>query len=158
PLLKKASELEPNDADVQLKLGEIYLSGRQYNQAQEAAQQVLQKQPGQEQALLLLADAAVTPEDIEETRKQIENLRGSDQDRAGCRLALGALALKQKDEARAENEFKAALQLNPKSDAAHSALAILYLSRKDTQAADQALKTAADVSPSRPILRLRYAD
>src|SRR5262249_13230105 len=92
PLLKKSAELEPNHADVQLRLGEIYLAGRQYSQARDAAQFVLAKQPAQEQALLLLADASVAAEEIEETRKQVESLRGNDQDRPGYHLALGALA------------------------------------------------------------------
>ena len=58
PLLKKAAELQPEDLELQLKLGTTLLLGGDREQARDAALQVLEKQPGQEQALLLLADAS----------------------------------------------------------------------------------------------------
>src|SRR5215471_4155749 len=51
-LLKKAAELQPDGADIQSQLGLIYLAGRDYTQARDAASQVLEKQPDNEQALL----------------------------------------------------------------------------------------------------------
>ena len=55
-------------------------------------------------------------------------------------------------------EFKAALNLDPKSSEVYAALATLYWSRKDLKEADQAFKTAADLAPLRSPMRLRYAD
>src|SRR5262249_21912576 len=127
-------------------------------QARDAALLVLEKQPGDEQALLLLANGAVTPADIEETRKQIDDLRSRDQDRPGYHLALGTLNLGQKNLAEAENEFKAALELDPKSSAAFTALGILYEGRNDGKAAEEAFKTAAELSPLRSPNRVRYID
>src|SRR5262245_54511705 len=150
PLLKKSAELRPDDLAVQLKLAQIYFAGRDYQQARDSAIQILDKQPGYEEALMLLVDATNAPEDMEETRKLVENLRDRDQDRAGYHLARGALDLRQKkDEASAEREFKEALELDPRSSAAHLALGNLYLSRQDLNAADQAFKTAADLAPPR---------
>src|SRR5262249_30040258 len=54
PLLKKFVDLQPDDPETQLKLGTIYLAVRDYTQARETASQVLEKQPGNGQALLLL--------------------------------------------------------------------------------------------------------
>jgi Tfp pilus assembly protein PilF len=71
---------------------------------------------------------------------------------------LGTLDLRQKGETRAEGEFKSALQLDPKSGAAHAALGLLYWSRNDLKAAEQEFKTAADLAPLRSPMRLRYAD
>src|SRR5262249_4526150 len=62
------------------------------------------------------------------------------------------------DDTRAESEFRAALTLDPKSAEAHLALALLYLSRKDVKAAGEEFKAAADLSPQRSPLRLRYVD
>jgi tetratricopeptide (TPR) repeat protein len=157
-LLKKSAERQPDDLELQLKLGLTYLSARDYKQARDAALRILEKQPGNEQALLLLTDTAVAPNELEETRKTVENLRGQDQDRPGYHLALGMLDLRQKEEGRAENEFKIALNLDPKSAVAYMALGNLYWSRQDLKAADQAFKTAADLSPTRSPIRLRYAD
>jgi tetratricopeptide (TPR) repeat protein len=158
PLLTKAAELRPEDPQVQLKMGQAYLSVQDFPHAREAALRVLGTRQGDENALLLLADAAVAPNDIEETRKVLESLREKDTDRPGYHLALGQLALRQNDPARAESEFKAAQQLDPNSSAVHFSWANLYLIRKDLKAADQALKAAADLSPLRSFRRMRYAD
>jgi len=158
PLLKQAAEMRPDDVDVQLKFGQTLLFLREYTQARDSAQQILDKQPANEQALLLLADSATTPDEIIESRKFVENLREKDQDRAAYLVALGALNLRQKAEARAEAEFKAALDLDPKSSGAYAALGTLYWSRNDLKAADESFKTAADLSPLRSPMRLRYLD
>src|SRR5215510_4646181 len=69
PLLKKSSELQPDDPEIQVKLAATFLSVGAYAEARDAAQQVLDKQPGNEQALLLLVDASRQPDDIEDARK-----------------------------------------------------------------------------------------
>jgi putative PEP-CTERM system TPR-repeat lipoprotein len=158
PLLKRSAEFAPNDPEVQLKLCASLLSARQYQQARDAALLVLDKQPGNEQALVLLAGTAVAREDVEETKKLVETLRGTDQDRAGYHLALGRLALRQQEEATAESEFKAAVKLDPKSAEAYASLANLYWARNDLAAAEQNFKAAAEVSPLRSPLRVRYAE
>jgi tetratricopeptide (TPR) repeat protein len=159
PLLKQAAERLPDEQEVQLKLGLTLLVLRQFAEARDAALQVLDKEPGQDQALLLLADTAVAPvSNIDETRSLIESLRAKDRDRPGYHLALGTLDLRQKEETRAEGEFKSALQLDPKSGVAHAALGLLYWSRNDLKAAEQEFKTAADLAPLRSPMRLRYAD
>ena len=156
--LKKSSELQPDDPEIQLKLGLSILALGDYTQARDAAMQVLEKQPGQEQALLLLVDASRTPDAIEDARKLVQSLREKDQDRSHYHLALGALALRQNDQARAEAEFKAALNLDSKSSEVYAALAPVYWSRKDLKEADQAFKAAADLAPLRSPMRVRYAD
>jgi Flp pilus assembly protein TadD len=149
PLLKKAAELSPEDPEVQLDFGLSNLTLGAFQQARDAALTILDKEPGNEQAVLLLANAAVTAADIVETRKRIEDYRRRDQDRPGFHLAFGTLDLRRKDEARAESEFKAALDLDPNSSAALKALGILYQGRNDLKAADEAFKKAANLSSLR---------
>jgi tetratricopeptide (TPR) repeat protein len=158
PLLKKASELQPDDPEIQLKFATVLLSSGAYSAARDAAVQILEKQPANEQALLLLVDASRSPDDIENARKLVQSLREKDRDRLGYHLALGALDLRQKNEAGAESEFKAALNLDPKSSEVHAALGALYLSRNDLKEAGQAFKTAAELAPARSPMRVRYAD
>lgn len=159
PLLKKAAELQPEDQELQLKFGSTLLAvSGERAQARDIATLVLEKQPGEEQALLILADASRTSEEIEDAQKIISSLREKDQDRAGYHLAMGVLDLKRNDRARAESEFKAALNLDPKSSEAYVALGTLYWSRNDLKEADQAFKTAAEFAPLRSPMRLRYAD
>jgi tetratricopeptide (TPR) repeat protein len=157
-MLQKAAELQPDDADVQLNLGQSQLVQGHLQEAREAALRSLEKQPGGEGALVLLATAAARLNEVEEARQLIAGMRAKDHDRAGYHLALGLLALAQKDQAQAETEFNAALKLDPKSTAAYTVLGNLYWSRNDLKAADQAFKAAADLSsPSGPN-RLQYAD
>jgi tetratricopeptide (TPR) repeat protein len=158
PMLKKYSELQPDDAEVQGKFGLTLLAIGDYAQAREAALQALAKRPGDEQALLLLVDTARSPEEIEGTRKTIEDFRKSDQDRPSYHLALGSLDLRKADKARAEMEFKTAIDLNQKSGTPHAALGMLYWSNNDLKAADQAFKIAADLAPALSPLRMRYVD
>jgi tetratricopeptide (TPR) repeat protein len=157
-LLKKSSELEPDNPEIQLKLALLFLSVRDYTQARDAASKVLEKQPGNEQALLLFADASRTPDEIEDARKRIQSLREKDEDRSGYHLALGALDVHQNDQGRAESEFKTAVNLDPKSAEAHAALGAIYWSRNDLKEADQAFKTAVELAPPRSPARLRYVD
>ena len=158
PLLKKAVELQPDDIELQLNFGEALMATRDYQGARDAALHVLDKQPGRQEALVLLANTAAGLHDADETEKLIEGLRAKDHDRAGYHLAVGGLALQRNDQARAEAEFKAALQLEPKATAAHTALGNLYWSRNDLKAAEQAFKAAADAVPLRSPERVRYAD
>jgi tetratricopeptide (TPR) repeat protein len=170
--LQKAAGLEPENVDVQLKLGSTYLSIGKFKEAREAAMGILGKQPGHEKALLLLADASHAPEELQETQQLIEKLRQQNGDRAGYHQALGTLYLQQQDLTRAESEFRKALDLDPKSSAAHFALGNLYWNisamhlafdnpnwvRYDLTQADQAFQTAIELAPLRSAERLRYID
>lgn len=160
PLLKKASELTPADMQVQLRLGQARLTSREFELARVAALRVLDVEPGNEEAMLLLADTAVGPEHIDFTRKLVLDRRTQDQDRSAYHLALGALAMRQQNLANAEAEFTNARALNPNSAIATAALGTFYLNRNDMQAAGEAFKAAAtlqDNDPRSPVL-VRYAD
>jgi tetratricopeptide (TPR) repeat protein len=158
PLLKKYAGLQPDDPDMQVKFGLALFATGDFAQAREAALQALSKRPGDEQALSLLADAARSPDEVEDARKTIEDFRKADQDRPGYHLALGSLAARKGEKARAETEFKKTLELDPKSSPAHVALAMLYWSNNDLKAADQAFKTAGGLAPASSPVRMRYVD
>src|SRR5262245_16996145 len=155
--LKKSAELQPDDPEIQLKLGVSLFAVGNLTEARDAAVQVLEKQPRNELALLLLADTSRTPDEVQDARKLVKSLREKNEDLSGYHLALGVLDLPN-DQARAEDEFKAALKLNPKSSEAYAGLGTLYWSRKDLKEADQAFKSAADHAPPRSPMRLRYAE
>jgi tetratricopeptide (TPR) repeat protein len=158
PLLKKYAGLQPDDPEIQVKFGLALFATGEFAQAREAALQALSKRPGDEQALSLLADTARSPEEVEDVKKTIEDLRKADQDRPTYHLALGSLGFRKEEKARAETEFKKAIELDPKSGTAHVALAMLYWSNNDLKAADREFKAAADLVPSNSPVRMRYAD
>ena len=158
PLLRQSAELQPDNLDVQLKLGQIYLSGGELRQARDAALRVLNKQPGDQEALLLFADTSVALNDHQDVLKQVQELRQQDKDRPGYHLALGVIATRQGDEVRAESEFRKALELDEKSSAGYAAIGMFYWTRSDLKSADQAFKTAFNLAPLRSPVRMRYVD
>lgn len=158
PLLKQIAERQADDLDVQLKFASALLAAGQFKESRELATQILDRQPGHQEALVVLADTARSASDIDEVRTQIETQRGKDQDRSSYHVAFGVLDLKQNKVEAAENEFKAAINLDPKSAAAHMSLGLLYWNRNDRTAAAKELKTAAELSSPRASVPLRYAD
>jgi Tfp pilus assembly protein PilF len=86
---------------------------------------------------VLLASAGIGLSDIDGTRKLLDDVRPEDKERAGYHVAQGLLLLAQKDEAGAENEYKAALKADSKFAQAHAALAALDWARKDLKGQKQ---------------------
>jgi tetratricopeptide (TPR) repeat protein len=154
--LMRANQLATNNADVHLKLGLIYLSVGKLKEARDEAGFVLDKNPQDNEAPLLLAEASVEPRDIQETRQRLQKLSQKG-DRASLEVALGTLSFREQDLKTAEAALNRAAKLDPKSDAAYSALGNLYWSEKDLTNAEAAFKTASDLSPSRSTRRLQYA-
>jgi tetratricopeptide (TPR) repeat protein len=155
--LRKAAELVPDDPEVQLKLGLLNLAFRRLKDAREAAAWVLAKQPLNDQALLLLAEAATTNE-ARELSQRLAQLPEDLRRRANCHLASGLLAAVQQDLAKAETEFRAAVAADPKSSDAQATLARLYLMKNDRAQAEATLKKAVEQAPLRSTLRLMYAE
>src|SRR6266446_7908713 len=65
PYLVKAQELDPEDQDVHLKLGNIYFLSRRPAEARQQVAVVLEKDPTNFEALLLWAGTASTPEEVD---------------------------------------------------------------------------------------------
>ena len=82
---------------MQLKLALIYFAGRDYQKARELARQVLEKNPGHQQALLLMVDTAVTPDDMQETRNLVDKLKDRKEDQVTYHLARGAIDVREKN-------------------------------------------------------------
>ena len=156
--LNKAAELEPGNLEVRLKLGLTYLALRMPKEARAEAVFVLGRQPGNERSQLLLAEASLSPKELEETLQQLLGLPPAEKGKAGYHVAMGTLHLHQQDLARAESAFKQALTLDAKSSAAHLALGTIHLTRNESKQAGVELKAAAELAPLRSGMRFSYAD
>ena len=158
PLLKQAEQLDPDNLEVHLKLASLYLEGRRFKEVREKADYVLQKQPGHDQALVFLAEAARGPVEIEAVRARLESMREQIQTRPGFHLAIGTLAFREKNIAAAERSFEEASRLGPRLALAQSALGNLYAAQGKVAAAESAYKAAFDLSPLRSSRRFDYID
>jgi len=65
PYLLRASQANPADIDVNLKLGTIYLLAGKTEDARARADLVLEKEPGRLEALVLLANASISAPDLD---------------------------------------------------------------------------------------------
>src|SRR5713226_8256343 len=89
--LLKAQELEPDNLDVRLKLGTIYLLGGRSEEAASEAEVTLRKEPTNLPALTLLAGAAKTPQDVDTALRRLEAVRADVESQAKFHLALAGL-------------------------------------------------------------------
>lgn len=158
-LMGRAIQLGNRDVDVLASFGLACSSLGRIADARNAAKMVLNRDPANEDALLLLANTSITPRDAAETLRLVAGCRArAGRDIAGYHLAAGAIRLVQHDWAGADREFHQALALDPKSGPAHEGLGALCVRQGDMKGAAIHFQAAAEASPIRSPLRLKYAD
>lgn len=153
--LAKASALEPNNVEYRTRLSRSYLAIGRHADAKKEALRVLEQAPDNGDAIIALAEAAQSKEDIEETARLLQKFPNKNS--LPYYLASAGLFLHQGDLSGTENALRQALTNDPTSAAAHSALGDLYLIRKDLNRAGEEFKKAADLAPIRSTERLKYA-
>jgi len=146
--LRRAEEQNPEDLEVRLKLAAIYLLGRLSEEAQEEAAFVLEREPDNLEARVVMAEAASTPFEIDQAIEGLEGLRAAQEGQARFHLALGRLYLKKGDPAAGEDAFQEAARREPDSVAAHFALGDLYTAQRNFESAEEHFKKAAEVAPA----------
>ena len=156
--LQKAYAMNSNNPVVRLKLAQLCLSAGKATNAASLAAQCVESDPTNELALEILIDASRSPAALAVVRSKVEALEQADKSVAAYHAALGRIDLRQQNVADAEIELQTALRLDPKLSAAYAGMASVYSARKDLKAMEQALKTAADLSPVRSSTRLNYAE
>ena len=152
--LTKASQLAPEDLELRLKLGLIYVTMGQVSNALVQANYVLDRKPQDEEAPLLLAEASVQPKAVAAARQRLQTLARAG-DRAAYEVALGNLALREHDEGAGTNAFNLAYKLDPKFAAANAALGTMAWARGDLKSAAGWFQAAGDASPLRSPRRLQ---
>jgi tetratricopeptide (TPR) repeat protein len=153
--LKKASELDPKNAQNRIRLARCYLAVGQFAEAKNEALKVLEQVPDNGDAIAVLAEAARSKEDIETAEEQLEKFPSKNN--VSFQLALANLFLHKGNATAAEDAVRQALTIDPKSSAAHMALGDLHLLRKDQKQAGEEFKKAAELAPVRSMERLKYA-
>jgi tetratricopeptide (TPR) repeat protein len=156
--LKKAAELNTNDMNLQLKLGNIYLALGTANEAHQKATLVLSKIRTNSEAPVLLAESVTNQAQADLVRANLEKLSSQIGDTAPLQLAYGALFVRERNLPAAEAAYRRAQTLDPKSSAAHFGLGMLCLAQKDLKGAEPELKAAADLAPMRSVRRIKFAD
>jgi tetratricopeptide (TPR) repeat protein len=153
--LARASALEPNNAEYQMRLARAYLALGRLADARKVALKVLELFPNNSDALIAVTEAAQTKEDIDEAGQQLQKF--AKKDSLSFYLASANLFLRQGDLSATEDALRHALTNDPKSAAAHMAMGDFYLLKKDQKQAGEEFKKAAEFAPVRSMERLKYA-
>jgi tetratricopeptide (TPR) repeat protein len=156
--LLKARELQPADAEVQLKLASIYLRTRQPAKAREHAAAVLAREPSDLEALALWAAAATTAHDIDTATRYLERARASLRHKARFHRILAGLHVRSRNAGAAERALNDAVAAEPTSADAHIALGEFFTSRSDLAQAERALNVAVELEPTGWRARMALAD
>lgn len=154
--LLKAQELAPGDLNPKITLAKALFALGRLADARQQALAVLEQSPGQDDAIILLADTDQTKVDVDLTEQQLQ--KAPRPDNASFQLASGNVAAQRGDFASAETSIRQAMTLDPRSPLPHLAMANLNLFRKKVVEAGEELKAAAELSPARSSARLRYAE
>lgn len=156
PFLVRARELAPNNLDNKLRLARALVSVGRLADASNEAMEILQQSSANGAALMVLVDAARTPEEIDRAEQQVQKF--PERDTISFELAAANMALRKGDWSDAERALRHALALEPKSVSAHFLMAAYLLSQKDAGKAREELKIAAELAPPRSIEQVKYAD
>jgi tetratricopeptide (TPR) repeat protein len=155
PFLAKASKLDPKNTQNRIRLARCYLAMGRFPDAKNEALTVLEQVPDDCDAILALAEAARSNEDIAAAWEQLQKF--PKQNDVCFHLALANLSLHKGDLPATQDAVRQALAVDPKSSAAHMAMGDLYLFQKDVKQAREEFKTAAELAPVRSTERLKYA-
>jgi tetratricopeptide (TPR) repeat protein len=158
--LQKTRELEPNNLDVRLKLGAIYLLllARKPEEARTAAAFVLEKEPKIFDAIVLLGSAVTTPVEIDAAIMRLETLRGEIGRQAKFHLALAAMHVRRGAVGAAERSLDEAVAAEPNSVEARRALGDFLVGRGNFERSEKEYKAAAALAPNGSRAQIALAD
>jgi tetratricopeptide (TPR) repeat protein len=156
--LRKSFEQDPGHPQVRLRLAELYAAAGKTQDALPLLEPVLRSDPANDEALFLLAQITRT-NDLPALRQRLqEQARPGGKGAAPCYSALAFIDFREQQLNQAEADLRKASDLDPKLASPHLAMAAVCSARNDLKGIENALKTAADLSPIRSSVRLKYVD
>lgn len=154
--LLRAKEFAPTDLDSRIRLARVYAAISRFDDASKEASSVLDQAPDNSDALLALAQSAMTPELFKAAEEKLAQF--PKQDSAQFYLATAIIATRRNDVAKFEESVNRAAELAPNLPEVHSALGLLAAAKKDFAKASEEFKKAADLSRPRSTERINYAE
>ncbi|HWQ03362.1 MAG TPA: tetratricopeptide repeat protein [Candidatus Nitrosotenuis sp.] len=145
--LTRTVELQPDNHKAQVDLGNLLLAAKEFKQALDIAERVLQKDPKNVDALILRANSEAALENLQDSLKSMQEAIQLAPDRPRSYVNLALLQLSAKQAASAEASFKKAIDLDPKSITAHLALANFYMSQNKAADAERYMRMAMEADP-----------
>ena len=155
--LRKGHELQPEDLELRLKLGQLAQATGNHALAKDQANFVLERRPTDSEAPQLLVTSTPKTEELAALREALLKLSPPAAQRAPVLTALATIEIRQGRIKEGEELLRQATTADPKFATAQTVLGSLYLTQKNIPSAGKAFKQAADLSPPRSPKRLQYA-
>ena len=155
--LMKGHELQPEDLDLRLKVGQLYHASGKLEEARKEADFILTRKPQDPEAPLLWMATMANPNEAEFLTKRLQALPTPVPNGAPVLVALASLELRLGHLSEAEALLQKARTADPASPAVYSVLAALQLIQKNVPQAMQYFQQAATLSPPRSPRILQYA-
>jgi tetratricopeptide (TPR) repeat protein len=151
----RARAIWPDDPDIQKRLAKAVALLGQLEDAKLLAGTVLDKAPTDGEALLILADASRTDDDLAALEARADKFDSYTS--AQYQVVSAGMALRNGDAAEAEAALATALKISPDSSMVHLAFANFYEAVRQREKSLLSLKRAAELSEERSAVRLDYA-
>jgi tetratricopeptide (TPR) repeat protein len=156
--LSEATRLDPSNLEVRKKLAQLQMEIGKFKEAIAGLNFVLDHQPTDADAPLLLVNAARTRDDVEAARTRLLALPSPAPQKSPVLVALGTIDLHERKYDDAEAAFARATAVDPKSADLSTELGFLYLAKKDQAKAESAFADAAKQSGPYSPKKIQYAE
>lgn len=155
--LKHALGDQPEELDLKLLYAKTcqYLGDR--SSTLSIAGEILSLHPSNQAAILLLADSAVEPDEIQQAKDCLSALSETEALLELSRVASGIIHMRQEDIEKAKEVFESTLQTYPESSASHLGMGTSLLLQEDNEQAETHFKLAAHYAEKRTPIKLIYS-
>lgn len=140
--LTKAIELKPQETGPCVVLGDLYLGAQTYDKALVYYDKVLKKEPDNVDLYLKAAEAAQKSGDPKRALSILKEIETHFSNHGGLQREIGLLELAQGDSTRAQMHLEASVRAGAENEQVISALAWIYLGKKDYDKASVMFKRA----------------
>ncbi|MDT5121991.1 MAG: hypothetical protein QOC96_1473 [Acidobacteriota bacterium] len=151
--LKRAVDLDANNLDARIRLGNYYLAP--YNRTAEMiaegerlAKEVLQKDPNHIEGHILMATVLYAQGKMQESKAELQHAIELDPKRVESILSLARFYINVKDTAQAEATFRQAISANDNSAMAHSEYGKFLVQMGRGEQAEAEFRRAVEVEPT----------
>ncbi len=156
--LLKTRELDTNNLLARLQAAQSFMAVGQPKAARDEVLPVLEQQPTNETALLLLVESPRNTNELAEVEQHLARLRPRLDNQTGLFLAQTVLAMMRRDSNTAARASLEAVQRGPQSHVAHLVRGGFLLTRNDLTNALRHFETAAQLAPVRSLVPVRYGE
>ncbi|MEO5657917.1 MAG: tetratricopeptide repeat protein, partial [Nitrospiria bacterium] len=155
--LSKAVELDPRLIDAQLKLGELFLLGRQTDAAEAKAKLVLETDPTHAGGLTLLARSALEAKRWDQAAQAVNAAKRAHPNDPQPWITEASIAIETHDYVAAERAYLEAGRLAPGSVEVVTGLGDLYRLQNRNREAETQSRRAVELQPGHLALRVNWA-